>query len=467
VALNEETVDEWLRHRRDPRLPTELRHELAHISNRDIDLTYLAIAVWRAFVVATALPYLVVAVSAPQRLFDLSWRLAGLLLLVWLTRLAVLRTREFYADVRAADSPEDEAAVRAYLEQPARAGRWEPLSTHPTRRHRLEAVAQGAPMFRLSVGVAGATGGLVGLAFTPTAFLLGLALPGQDSVRSWIAGVLFGLLVAGVLGAATWRFALAHHIDDQRWSSTLPAAAAFTVALLLGQVAMPKLPDASTWVDVFMASPISAGFTALVLLGGVQAYLRWMTYCAVVWLPVVRRPRRAYHFAIAQSAVVFGLWLGAWFDLNGLLQVGVSGVVILLLLVWVVFNPPLLLVLIWACLYPMVAWRSRHLNIDTQPRWWRRGEGITGRRLPERRPPVLAVYLLTAATVVVYSALLWPAYPAIASTVDVINTEVPVPAIAYLELTRLLVEPLLIAAAVLGLIAGLVLGGRRAARRGR
>ena len=78
-------------------------HELAHIKNRDIDQTYLALAIWRAFVVAALLPLAVLLIftqvlGEPQQLI---WRVAVLALIVYLLRNSVLRSREFDADARA------------------------------------------------------------------------------------------------------------------------------------------------------------------------------------------------------------------------------------------------------------------------------------------------------------------------------------------------------------------------------
>jgi len=98
-----------------------VRHELAHLRNRDVNQTYLTVALWRAFVLlivallAAALlrPGLMgyprgtgVFRVAPFTLSALSryWApLAALAAMVYLTRNAILRSRELYADLRAAE----------------------------------------------------------------------------------------------------------------------------------------------------------------------------------------------------------------------------------------------------------------------------------------------------------------------------------------------------------------------------
>ncbi|MGW2462398.1 M48 family metalloprotease [Streptomyces sp. NPDC001761] len=90
-------------------------HELAHLHNRDVDITYATVALWRVFLLAVLPGYLVWAVLAlrdalssavfgPPSLVATSRDVAStavLVALVFLTRADILRTRELYADADA------------------------------------------------------------------------------------------------------------------------------------------------------------------------------------------------------------------------------------------------------------------------------------------------------------------------------------------------------------------------------
>ena len=94
-----------------------IRHELAHIRNRDVGITYFTLAVWYAFLLVAVLPLRRRRCSARTSL-DLERHLATRACsprLVYLTRNAVLRSREVYADLRASvpDGPGRGAAARA------------------------------------------------------------------------------------------------------------------------------------------------------------------------------------------------------------------------------------------------------------------------------------------------------------------------------------------------------------------
>ena len=143
-------------------------HELSHIKNRDIDQTYLTLAIWRAFVVAALLPLAIVLIFSrvlgePQLLI---WRIVVLALIVYSLRNAILRSREFDADARARQLDPGIALDAVFADLPARTGRcaWHLGWTHPSGQQRAAALADPAPLYRfgfwdgLSIGLVTALG---------------------------------------------------------------------------------------------------------------------------------------------------------------------------------------------------------------------------------------------------------------------------------------------------------------------
>lgn len=161
---------------RDPRTFRGIvLHELAHVRNRDIGLTYLTVAAWRAFVLAALLPLVVsmadvdLLAGHPAGLFAnlnevpvTAFRMVILTLLVYLTRNSVLRAREMHADVRAAswDSATTDlisAAVRARTSKVSRrdrrawAQRWvRRFGAHPDPADRIAAIEGPTRLMRPS-----------------------------------------------------------------------------------------------------------------------------------------------------------------------------------------------------------------------------------------------------------------------------------------------------------------------------
>ncbi|MEU5153019.1 M48 family metalloprotease [Glycomyces sp. NPDC021274] len=130
-------------------------HELAHLKNRDLTITFLVIAMWRVFVWLVLVPYLVLRTDLfldSVRYYSWATNLIGinlkniaatgvLAVLVYLSRTEVLRVREIRADQTARSRPDVWPATAAQGEP----GRWERLLSiwrvHPdwnTRRASLE-----------------------------------------------------------------------------------------------------------------------------------------------------------------------------------------------------------------------------------------------------------------------------------------------------------------------------------------
>ncbi|WP_435590629.1 M48 family metalloprotease [Nocardia sp. bgisy118] len=138
-------------------------HELAHLRNRDVDLTQVTIALWWAFVAVVAMPLFVLAAFSATDSFDRSAAASELTAhlvdrpllvtetlvltaLVFLTRNSVLRARELHADATAAqhDGADEVVLRRLYPKRSrGRLGRWtgfvQLLGTHPMPAARIAA----------------------------------------------------------------------------------------------------------------------------------------------------------------------------------------------------------------------------------------------------------------------------------------------------------------------------------------
>ncbi|HWO59985.1 MAG TPA: M56 family metallopeptidase, partial [Umezawaea sp.] len=150
-------------------------HELAHVRNGDVPTTYATLSVWRAVLAVVLLPYLVFFVNPV-----LDWSLPNLdspitaalvvrvvllVLLVYVARTAVLRSRERYADALVAlwtDDPDPYRTLRAEPER-RRVLRW--IAIHPTRVAREAAMSDPKSLLRNGFGEALLSGLAIQLAW--------------------------------------------------------------------------------------------------------------------------------------------------------------------------------------------------------------------------------------------------------------------------------------------------------------
>ncbi|MFE9258210.1 M48 family metalloprotease [Streptomyces sp. NPDC006879] len=215
-------------------------HELAHLRNGDIGITYATIALWRVFFVLVLLPWAAAGLNilfftgtpdargtfAPFNTHNVV--LGGLIVLaVYLTRAGILRNREIYADRMAARW----GTSREPWEVPARqrSGVWPRLSTgfvelwraHPSWALRRTSLTDPKALFALD----GLPLFLTGLAADILAWHLGTLLPygALPAKAVLVAGV-----VVGIGGVALWR-AVLYALLTRR-----PAPPGWPVGLWLG-----------------------------------------------------------------------------------------------------------------------------------------------------------------------------------------------------------------------------------------
>jgi len=183
-------------------------HELAHVKNRDIDQTYLALAIWRAFVVAALLPAAVLLIFTehldgwPRSL----WRVAVLALIVYLLRNAVLRSREFDADARARELDPQTALGPVLAGLPARTGRraWHLGWMHPPGQARAAALVDPAPLYRCRFWDGLAVGLVAAIGASAVREILTL-MTTTFGVRLLVPAVIFGAFAGAALAVSMWR----------------------------------------------------------------------------------------------------------------------------------------------------------------------------------------------------------------------------------------------------------------------
>jgi len=229
-------------------------HELAHVKNRDIDQTYLALAIWRAFVVAALLPVVVTAIVTG----DLAgfgwqrslWRIAVLALIVYSLRNAVLRSREFDADARARELDPETQLGPVLAGLPARTGRraWHLGWTHPQGQARAAALTDPAPLYRCRFWDGLAVGLVAAIGASAVREIVTL-MTTTYGVRLLVPAVIFGAFAGAALAVAVWRNQLleAGTSTIKGWAAGsglgLGLAAGWIIALPHAFGPLPLAPD--------------------------------------------------------------------------------------------------------------------------------------------------------------------------------------------------------------------------------
>lgn len=296
-----------------------LRHELAHLRNRDVGLTQLTIALWWSFVCTAAAPALLAWAARPGNV-TVVLAVAFSAVLLRLERGAVLRTREYHADAAVAD-PEFSAVLRAMAKADRPHSWFETLrSYHPTWSERVTRREAPGLLLRPQAFDGVVAGILVGFSYVPFANAMGLLWPADTAVRAWTSALPFAVLMAGIGGIAMARAvwgARFHGLPEPR---PLAQAAALTLGVLVGQLFLPTRSPLTSWLEVLLHHPPVALCWAVVLFLLMWAFCGWQILLADSWVGagLGHRAGGGTAFVVAGGGLVFGVWLGFWF--NGLQQ---------------------------------------------------------------------------------------------------------------------------------------------------
>jgi Zn-dependent protease with chaperone function len=309
-------------------------HELAHLRNRDVAKTYFTVAIWWAFVLVGVLPFLVSLVDeGADTVFDLGWRLAAMTLFVYLTRNAVLRAREIYADVRASTSEGVSPALARLLggmSAPKRPLLNRVVGLHPAPEERLRALEHPRGLFGLGTFEAFGAGIAATIAFAEVVTLVDFfALETLSTM--WISALVFAPLAVGVVGLGAWRATFGALATGSRARGSWRLGPALAAGFLVGQhlsLTAALSPDPT----IISVRPWTLEVLwAVVLLVGLGLFVAWITTSAAVWLPVAassRSPAWASALGVVVAGGVLAVFMGIFFLLRATkdaIEVSTSG----------------------------------------------------------------------------------------------------------------------------------------------
>jgi Zn-dependent protease with chaperone function len=271
-----------------------IRHELAHLHNHDVDKTYFVVAIWWAFLAVAALPFAITLLRSDLGwAFALAWRGAVLALVVYLTRNAVLRAREVYADLRASIWDGPAGALRRVvgaLPSPA-PGRWRFLwQLHPRPTERRRFIDETDDLFRAKFWDAVGAGLAISIAFTSLDILAFQLLGGLGDVATswWLATLAVAPLGVGVVGVGVWRETFAGLVRDRSARMVWRLGLGLGIGVVLGQIlAFPAAVDTLGPGGQSEAPPVlwaAQGLWDLVLVLGLVVFVWWLAVGAALWL---------------------------------------------------------------------------------------------------------------------------------------------------------------------------------------
>ncbi|MBV1855815.1 M48 family metalloprotease [Catellatospora tritici] len=286
-------------HAADPvRFRTVVRHELAHLRNRDVDLTYLALSFWRAFVLVVAVPTVVeVGVTLVQHDFAVSGymtdqlsSLAFILVMAYLALRSVLRTREFHADVLAAGDDGAAGPLGSMLDARHRSAppSWRerlrrPVQTHPAAAERLRVLQDPGLLFRFAALDALVAGAAAGFGLPGLRLMVGGLGGTYTGPTEVVAGLIAALPITAVVAAAAVRTAYATIAAGRR----LPLGSAAALCAVAGFIAgecLSYLLLYIDWYDMLTGRTWTAVWLAVILAAGMLLVVRWTIISAAVWL---------------------------------------------------------------------------------------------------------------------------------------------------------------------------------------
>ncbi len=376
-------------------------HELAHLKNKDVDKTYFAIAIWWAFVAVAIIPLIIV--YSQHLLFtypSLIVHIILLTLLVYLNRNAILRVREFYADVRASTWEHSQEALNNVIQSLPRPGQiWQSVfSTHPDPEQRSQTLRDTQSLFCVNLWTVLSLGIATGVAlpniqsllrdffyvFFPSGIELTCWYPGMTTATG-TALIIVPLLV-GVVGQNIWQVALSNLFRNEPYKRVTVLPFMLVGGMILGAFLAPSAEnfvresgDIVHTGDAIIQQLLWSLPWHLLLLVSLSLFFKWFAIEAQSWLSVAFRrksPRLIYNVSLISTGIVLTIWLTQIFVFRSLNSAGDFGMSLSLvsqlriIITDIVLEPTSLLAfaMVWA--FPLAArlWLQQSPVVG-QPHW--------------------------------------------------------------------------------------------------
>ncbi|MBI3536519.1 MAG: M48 family metalloprotease, partial [Chloroflexi bacterium] len=303
-------------------------HELGHISNGDINKTYFAVAIWQSFLLVGVLPLALSQLGSNNELdfiFALTWRTFALAGLVYLTRNAVLRAREVYADLRATlwegTTSVIERVIGELISQKKNLF-YAITDLHPVPAERRKVLENTDRLFRLGYWEAFGTGIIATISFPNVLSVLSLLLPVNVSANATLfATLIFGPLAVEVVGLQIWRASFAALMRGKTLRGVGRLGLCFGFGIVLGRL----LAFDSAFVAIeeqtdFAIQIVNIGYGIIwsgILCASLFFLMRWIAMGAKGWLEIAIHelsPRPIYLAGLFIASIVLTVWLSTLFQ---------------------------------------------------------------------------------------------------------------------------------------------------------
>lgn len=361
VYLPEGLIQQFDKNR--PEFRAILLHEFAHIYNGDVHPHYLSVTVGWAFLITALPPFCMTLLRSPwERMLGMSGRVLVLWLLIYLMRNAVLRGREFYADLRASIWDGQSSALRLGLESAKRLaekqGFWQRIGDHPDLGDRQRILDNPTPLFQIGFWDAFAAGMTT---MIPLMNFVALAIFSLSSVKSssdlildllvlFVPVLLSASLLIYVIGIGVWRMTFAAIASEKPLRGINKLSSGLALGMVVGQ--QVSFVGASK----FLANPLILLLWGGLLLISLTTFFQWIAMCARTWLPIAtmsRSPRIFYYWGLAiAGGILASLFLGLFITFISWNAQSSSHLL-------AAFNPFISLALIGVWAYPLLSWLWR------------------------------------------------------------------------------------------------------------